>query len=166
LNAKSLFIALDADAGVTIAGYTETLPVHADIDIQMPDLQDLISLDAFTNLVLWGDYRFTLQGIAINVTIEIQNPNDVSIQAEDLTVSVYRVDGEEETFIASKNIGDGIAPIDGNVRVAGSLTLPYRSLLRLPDWLLVTVSSNMSIPGIDVTLPVSISEYQDLHYFR
>ena len=172
LNAERLTVELDADAGVTLAGYTESLEVHADMTLLMPDLQNLIPVDQMTDLVLWGDYRLTLRGILVNVTIEVVNPNDISIQSNDLTVSIYRVDGEDETFIVSKNIGSGIAPIGGKLTVAGDLTIPYRSLLRaeghfgLPDWLLVSVSANMSVPGLDVILPVRIVEYQDLQYFK
>jgi len=172
LNAERLTVELDAEAGVTLAGYTESLEVHADMTLLMPDLQNLIPVDQMTDLVLWGDYRLTLRGILVNVTIEVVNPNDISIQSNDLTVSIYRVDGEDETFIVSKNIGSGIAPIGGKLTVAGDLTIPYRSLLRaeghfgLPDWLLVSVSANMSVPGLDVILPVRIVEYQDLQYFK
>ena len=172
LNAERLTVELDAEAGVTLAGYTESLEVHADMTLLMPDLQNLIPVDQMTDLVLLGDYRLTLRGILVNVTIEVVNPNDISIQSNDLTVSIYRVDGEDETFIVSKNIGSGIAPIGGKLTVAGDLTIPYRSLLRaeghfgLPDWLLVSVSANMSVPGLDVILPVRIVEYQDLQYFK
>jgi len=172
LNADVLVMSLSGSAGISLAGIEKSLSLSTSADIQMPDLNSLLSQTLPTDLVMRGDYRTTFSGLLINVTIEIINPNEIDIQAEDLTVSVYRVDQEDETFITRAELDGGIAEADSSFLTQSDVTIPYRSLVYvpghfgLPDWICVRVYANMSIPGIDATLWVGICEYQDMHIFR
>jgi hypothetical protein len=172
LNAHVLSMSLSGSAGLSIAGMNKSVSLDTSATIHLPDLNALLSETLPTDLEMRGDYRLTLSGVRINVTIEVINPNNIDIQTEDLTVSVYRVDNDEETFIAQVNLGGGIALAGDSYLAQGDVVLPYRSFLRapghfgLPDWMCVRVYANMSVPGIDTALWVGICEYQDMNVFR
>ena len=173
LNAQTLIVNMSALAGAEIAGFNKSMAVSTTAQIILPDLEELLSSETPTDVVIWGDYKFTWNGVVLNVTLEFSNPNKVTFIARDVTCAIYRVDGDREQLIGSGVLEEGVIPAEKTTTLLqGEVEIPYSKFFTsdigrgIPDWLLLSVRANLTIPGVDHSIWIGINGYQDLHPFK
>ena len=172
LNFKNLTININGRAGARIAGINESIPFLVKIQTNVPDISKLLSPDKPTDIVIKGDYKFTLNGLRDDLILEINNPNKIDIEARDLIVSIFLIDGGEKGFIGETRLEEGIAKAESVTQFKGQIIIPYSKLIPkigerlLPDEMLITVRANVTIPGINQTLWVGVTGYQDFRLFK
>ena len=172
LNAKMLMVNMSATAGVKIAGFNKSIVVDTTAQITMPNLEELFPSDKPTDFIIWSDYKLTREGIAIDISLEMINPNKISIVANNITATLIGIKDDHEQIIGSTDIGNGVAPAESSILLHGQLTLPYSNLFmsngrrNLPDWLLLQVRANVSIQGLEQSLWAGVTGCHDMHPFR
>jgi hypothetical protein len=170
VDAETLFILVEGDAGIHIAGIAKTLPLAVEAELQLPQLEEIIAFNAPTDLSIKADTRATLRGIVSDLTLEMKNPNNISLIARDITFILLRVDNDQEQLIGKTMIDDAYVEKGNTTIVTGEILMPYSKLFSLrygllPDYLKLTVRANVTIPGINQILWIGVSGYQDLHMF-
>ena len=175
LNAKEVTISMNAVAGAKIAGIDKNISFSSDSSITMPDIEELLAVDDPTNLVIKADYRLTLRGFIVNVSIEFKNPNKVSLVLRNLSAFLYTVTDDVESLVGVETLAEGTVPPGSEMSLLyAEYIIPYRDIFfgfgnggrGIPDWLIVTVQGELSLPGLNFGLYTAISGYQDLHPFR
>ena len=89
---QEIRILFQANVGATIAGFSKTLPVSAELSLPVPSLQELLNSDVPIEISLYGTFNLRLTGVLVNISFEIQNPYVIDLYTNDLTVKVWRVD--------------------------------------------------------------------------
>ncbi|MFH1101986.1 MAG: hypothetical protein V1726_08150 [Methanobacteriota archaeon] len=172
LNAKTVTMNTLIRAGVKAAGLEKMVDVDVQTRVTMPSLHTLISSEKPLDLIIYGDYRITLNGVLVNVTLEINNPHNITLLAKDLSVTIYEVKNNEKHEIGYGIIDDGVVPPHETLRLNGIIELPKTRLLTLvrgmlsSDWISTTVQGNLTVPGLETGIWFGISGYEDLHPFR
>ncbi len=172
LNYKTIIITVTGKAGARIAGINETLPISVEAEIKVPDISNLLAPNIPTDIAIIGDYKLSLKGLIDDIVLEIDNPNKIDLEARDITVSVFYLNNGEKTLIAETALEEGIVKAQSKEGFKGQLIIPYSKLfLRtggrlLPDQMLITVRANVTIPGINQTIWVGVTGYQDFRFFN
>ena len=112
-------------------------------------------------------------GFTSYMILEIINPNKIALVARDIVFSIYRVDKDEETLIGDCTVEEAEVGPENTTFIPAEVSLSLKSLLKgqrkilldPPDALFVIVRTNVTIPGLEYTLWVGVSGYQDLHVF-
>jgi len=172
LNYKAIIINISGRAGARIAGINETVPISIEAEIKVPDISNLLAPHVPTDVLIIGDYKFSLKGLIDDITLEIDNPNKIDIEARDITVTVFYLNDGEKTFIGETSLEEGIVKAQSKEDFKGQLIIPYSKLFPkiggrlLPDQMLITVRANVTIPGINQTIWVGVTGYQDFRLFN
>jgi len=172
LNYKTIIINVSGRVGARIAGINETLPISIEAEIKVPDISNLLAPNIPTDVMIIGDYKFSLRGLLDDIVLEIDNPNKIDIEARDITVSVFYINAGEKTFICETPLEEGIVKAQSKAGFKGQLLIPYSKLFPrtggrlLPDQMLITVRANVTIPGINQTIWVGVTGYQDFRFFN
>lgn len=171
-NANSIYANISTTVGVKIAGINKTLNISTSIKSNIPDIQELLSMDTPTEAIIDADLRATLTGFVSQMSLEITNPNKIDLLAKDVTFIVMRIDDDEETVLGQTVIDEGFIGAQNSTTLYADIKLPYRKIFFsrgngfLPDALEVIVRANITVPGIEKTVWIGVSGYQDLHIFR
>jgi LEA14-like dessication related protein len=172
LNAKTLQMVLTTEAGATIAGINKTLPVSTTIDIGIPDFREFIPSDPPLELSIDIDFVRARGGLEGNVTLKVINPTKIPLVARDLVVDYYRVKGNQQNLMAIGSLGTGELVPENTTYFYGDIFLSYTKLLNrsaggfIPDRVFAELRTNISLSGVNVSIPVAIGSYIDLHLFR
>ena len=172
LNAKKLHMVLATEAGATIAGINKTLPVSTTIDIGIPDFKQFIPSDPPLELSLNIDFQKAKGGLKGNMTLEVINPTKIPLVARNLVIDYYRVVKNQKTLIAVGTLGSGELVPENTTYFYGNLFLSYAKLFNLssgdffPDMVFAQLRADISLSGVNISLPVAIGSYIDLHFFR
>ncbi len=172
LNAKKLLISLDAEAGANIAGINKSLPITAAIEITIPDLNDFIPADTPLELSLGVDLQRIRGGLKGNMTIEVYNPTKIPLIASDLVVLYYGVKNNQKYYVAEGSMESGELTPQGTTYLYGDIVLMYSKLLNfsaggfLPDMVFAQLRASISIPGVNLKIPVAIGSYIDFKPLR
>lgn len=172
LNAKKLLISLDAEAGANIAGINKSLPITAAIEIAIPDLNDFIPADTPLELSLGVDLQRIRGGLKGNMTIEVYNPTKIPLIASDLVVLYYGVKNNQKYYVAEGSMESGELTPEGTTYLYGDIVLMYSKLLNfsaggfLPDMVFAQLRASISIPGVNLKIPVAIGSYIDFKPLR
>ncbi len=169
LNAETLHIQLSGDARVLFGGVEKNLPLNAIATVHMPQLEELLAPDQLADVAIWADFRCTLNGVAGDIMLETVNPTKIDLEARDIRCLLYRVDDKAHELIAETTIEDGILKAENTTVQTGEIVIPYRSLISskgLPDWMRITITANLSLPGLDQSMYIGLTGYQDYRYFR
>ena len=172
LNFKNLTININGRAGARIAGINESIPFLVKIKIGVPDISKLLSPDTPTDIIIKGDYKLTLEGLKDDLILEINNPNKIDIEARDILVSFFLINGEEKKFLGETRLEEGIVKAKSVGQFKGQIIIPYSKLLPetgehlLPDEMLTIVRANLSIPGISQTIWVGVNGYLDFRLLK
>ena len=172
LNAKKLLISLDAEAGANIAGINKSLPITAAIEITIPDLNDFIPADTPLELSLGVDLQRIRGGLKGNMTIEVYNPTKIPLIASDLVVLYYGVKNNQKYYVAEGSMESGELTPEGTTYLYGDIVLMYSKLLNfsaggfLPDMVFAQLRASISIPGVNLKIPVAIGSYIDFKPLR
>lgn len=171
LNAQSLIVNLSSVAGVKIAGINKSIPFSIDTHINIPGLDDILSMDAPTDAIIKSDMKATFRGFISYMTLEVNNPNKIGLIARDVTFSIYRADGDEKKLVGRSIIEEEEVGAENSTEIKTQILLPYSKLFLslgkrfLPDALFVLIRANITIPGVDSHIWVGVSGYQDMHPF-
>jgi LEA14-like dessication related protein len=172
LNAKKLHMVLSTEAGATIAGFNKRLPVAATIDVAIPNFAQYIPISKPLELALNIDFVKTRGGLKGNMTLEVINPTKIHFIARDLVVDYYRVKKNQKTFIIEGSLGTGELIPEDITYFHGEIILPFNKLLNFsgggiyPDMMFAQLRANVSLFGVNQSLPVAIGSYIDMKLFR
>jgi hypothetical protein len=171
LNANTLSMNTEGNVTVIIAGMKKTMNLSISAEIAPPDLTQLLSNQP-TDASLTGKYKFTLKGLQDHIIFEIKNPNKLTLLATDITVQIYRIDRDAQRLICNGTLPDGVITAQNTTILEGDMLIPYLHLLphlgeRLfADQLQVTIRTNITIPGVNQTIWVGMTGYQDFPIHR
>jgi len=172
LNAKKLSIALHADAGANIAGINKSLPLSAQIEITIPNLEEFVPPDKPLELSLDIDLYRTRGGLKGNMTLEVLNPTKIPFIASDLVVMYYGVKNNQKYLVAEGPFGSGELVPESTTYFHGEMILSYSKLFNfsgkgfLPDKVFAQLRTKISLPDVNIFIPVAIGSYIDLHLLR
>jgi len=172
LNAKKLSIALHADAGANIAGINKSLPLSAQIEITIPNLEEFVPPDKPLELSLDIDLSRARGGLKGNMTLEVINPTKIPFIATDLVVMYYGVKNNQKYLVAEGPFGSGELVPESTTYFHGDMMLYYSKLLNfsgkgfLPDKVFAQLRTKISLPGVNIYIPVAIGSYIDFHLLR
>jgi LEA14-like dessication related protein len=172
LNADTLIVTMSGDAGVHLVGTHKILSLETTAEIKMPDLNDLFPSDILSDVSIGVDFRGTLRGLLGEIVLQTINPYKLSLEVTDIELLVYRLDGTDSELIASAPIEDGVLQAQNTTIQRGEILIPYKGLyfhngkIGLPDLMKITVQANVTIPGLDHTMWVGLTGYQDVYLFR
>lgn len=178
LNAEVLTINVSGGVGMKIVGINKSLSFSSEVQIKIPHLEDIFSMDSPTEALINADMKLTRWGFlnwgfTSYMILEMRNPNKIGLIARDIIFSIYRVDNEKETLIGDCTVNETEVGPENTTFIRAQIYLPIDSLLKgqrrflpeLPDGLLVVVRANVTIPGLDQAFWVGVSGYQDLHIY-
>ena len=172
LNAKKLLINMEGTAGANIAGFEKNLPLDITAVVNIPDLKEIIlPKDNPTVLSIKVDGKLALKGFLSNATLIVNNTFKVDLALRNTTVKMLIAHGDEEQLLGKTNIEEEIIVEAGNAKsVNCEITIPFSKILSAniisSDWLLISVSADLTIRGIDTAVYLEIKGYQDIHMFR
>jgi LEA14-like dessication related protein len=171
LNAKQLFITLDAEAGATIAGINKSLPLSSTIEIVVPDLKDYVPQDTPVELSLDIDLKRGRGGLNGSMTLEVLNPTKIPLIASDIVVWYYVVKDHQKYFVGKGSLGTGELVPENTTYFYGDMLLLYSKLFfqgkgLLPDAVFAQLRANITLGGVNLYLPVAIGSYIDMHMLR
>jgi len=171
IDATRVHMMVEGDVILTIAGIRKTMDLSLDATIIPPRLEQLLS-DLPTDASLTGKYKLTLTGLLDQISFTIVNPNNLTFQATDITVSIYRVDRDTQRLMCNGTLEDGIISsqnttiLQGDMLISYSQLLPRRGERVFADQLQVILRANITIPGINQTLWIGVIGYQDFPFHR
>ena len=172
LNAKKLLIDLHADAGAHVAGVNKSLPISAQIEITIPNLEEFVPPDKPLELSLDIDLYRTRGGLKGNMTLEVLNPTKIPFIASDLVVMYYGVKNNQKYLVAEGPFGSGELVPESTTYFHGEMILSYLKLFNfsgkgfLPDKVFAQLRTKISLPDVNIFIPVAIGSYIDLHLLR
>ena len=172
IDAETLRMILNGKFIVFAAGIRKPMNLSVHADIIPPSLEQLLS-EIPTEASLTGNYRYTFkEGLRDEITFKIKNPNKLTLVATDLTVKIYRVDQNKSRVISNGTLPDGIIYPQSTTVLQGDMFIPL-SLIRprlgerfIPDQLQVVLRANVTIQGINQTIWVGVTGYQDFPFHR
>lgn len=172
LNAKTLYMTLQADVIVLIAGMKKTMNLSIGAEIIPPRLEQLLS-DLPTDVSLTGKYTYTLkEGVHDQIIFEIKNPNKLTFLATNITVKIYRIDKNNTRLICNGTLADGVITPQNTTILQGDMVIPLSQLWpqvgeRLfADRLQVILRANITIQGLNQTIWIGVIVYQDYPFPR
>jgi LEA14-like dessication related protein len=173
LDAKTLQMTFKGDIIIFVAGIRKSMNLSVNADLVPPRLERLLS-DLPTEASLTGNYRYTLKGgLHDQITFKIKNPNKITLLATDITVKIYRVDGNKTRQISNGTLPDGIIAQQNTTVLQGDMVIPLTKLWPrlgerfIPDQLQVVLRANITIQGFNQTIWIGVIGYQEflLHRF-
>jgi LEA14-like dessication related protein len=172
LNAKKLSITLHANAGAHIAGVNKSLPITAQIEIAIPNLEEFVPQDTPLELSLDIDLSRTRGGLKGNMTLEVINPTKIPFLATDLVVMYYGVKNDKKYLVAEGSFGSGELAPENTTYFHGEMTLSYAKLLNFsgkgffPDKVFAQLWAKITLSDVNIYIPVAIGSYIDFHLLR
>ena len=172
LNAKKLIINMEGVAGATVAGFEKNLPLDISTVVNIPDLEEiLLPKDYPTVLSIKVDGKLTLKGFLSNATLVVNNTLKVDLALRNTTIKMLVAHGDDEQLLGETTIEEEIIVKAGNTKnVNSEIIIPFSKILSADllsaDWLLISVSADLTIRGLDAAVYLEIRGYQDIHMLR
>jgi LEA14-like dessication related protein len=179
INGTLLFKAVDANSinanlsgmiGVTAAGINKTLPFSVEIQFLVPDPIKLLGLNGSFDFNLTGNFKLRMRGVICYIDFSIYNPSKIPIDARDLVCTIYRLDKNTTRLLGQQNMTPCTIEPKQEECLSTNIILPYFKLLFsggrriLPDWFILTMRGNISISGVNRSLPIAITGYLEPHF--
>jgi len=171
LNANKLIINMNGIAGANIAGFEKNLPVNINAAVNIPDLEDiLLPKENPTVLSIKVDGKITLGGYLNNVTLVINNTFKVDLALRKTSVKLLIESQGENKLLGEAVIEEEIIVEAGKTKFVNcQINIPLPKILSAvfsADWLLISVSADLTIRGINPAVYLEINGYQDIHFFK
>lgn len=166
LNAKSLTMNLNGSITVIVAGIQKTMNLSIQTEIIPPDISSLLS-DIPTEASLSGDYKIIRGGLRDHITFNIYNPHNITLLATNVVVFIYRVDDGTQRLLCNGVLPDGIIVPQTKTSIQGDMVIPWSQIRHqkgeriIMDRLAVTIRANITIQGLNQTIRIAITGYQD-----
>jgi hypothetical protein len=114
---------------------------------------------------------FLSWGFTSYMNLEIRNPNKIGLLAKDVVFSIFRDFEGEQTLIGKYVSNETEVGAENSTFIPAEIYLPIAKLFKgqriilpqLPDGILVVVETNLTIPGLEETVWIGVSGYQDMH---
>ena len=170
-NAKKLFINLDGAFGVNIAGFEKSLPLNISVVFNIPDLEEiLLPQDYPTILAIKVDGKLSLRGFLTEIDLLINNTLKVDLALRNTTVKLIIANGDEK-LLGESSIEEEIIITAGKAKnVSCEAIIPFSKLLSSnllsANWLIISVSADLTIRGLEPSVYLEIRGYQDIHILR
>ena len=172
LDARILYMTLQADVIVLIAGMKKTMNLSISAEITPPRLEQLLS-DLPTDVSLTGKYKYSLkEGLHDQIIFEIKNPNKLTFLATNITVKIYRIDKNNTRLICNGTLANSVITPRNTTIIQGDMVIPLSQLWpqageRLfADRLQVILRANITIEGLNQTIWIGVIVYQDFPFPR
>ena len=173
LNSEKINITFNSKAVATIAGFQKELPINIVSTINAPDLRELLPSNYPTEIVLISDYRASLRGIENDIIFVAKNPNNIDFIAKDIVLTINRIDDKTKTLVCQGIIEDGMLKGNDTTLLNGSFVIPYSKIFYppaggklVPNWLEVSLRTNITVQGLDQYFWVGMVIYQDLNLLK
>lgn len=171
LDAKNIHANLTGNVIINAAGIRKSLPFFMNIQFPMPNIASLLSINKSFNFILSGDFKFQLQGVLCTVEFSIYNPSEIPLEARNLICNIYRQDQNETQLLGRQNMSPCTIEPKNKVCLDTQIQLSYRKLLFsgtqriLPDWFILEIIGDISIEGINQSIPITITGNLSPHFF-
>ena len=171
LNAKKLYINLQAEAGINIAGVEKSLPISSMIEITVPDFNEFIPSDKPLELELKPDLQLAQGELKSKMTLEVINPTKIPFFASNIVVTYYGVTDNKKYYITEGSLGSGEFIPESTTYFYGEALLPYSKIINLtgqvifPEMIFARLSVKLFLSGTNLSVPVSIGSYIDMKPF-
>jgi len=178
LNAKTLFINLSASSGMKIAGISKSIDIATEIQIDVPNLGEIISTDTPTEAFIDADMKFKRNGFLSwgfisYMTLKIINPNKIDFIIKDVVFSIYRVDDVSQNLVGQCVVNESFVEAENTTSIPAEVYLPLKLIIKgqrlflpqMPNGFFVIIRANVTISGIDQGFWIGVSGYQDLRMF-
>lgn len=171
LNAEMLVINMSGIAGAKIAGFEKNLSFNIQTRIMVPDLEELLlAKDKPIILSIKVDEKLTLKGIVFYVAMEVNNSYKVDLLIKNIVGRVYTADDDGHHLIGENDkVEDILAEVGTSGLSKCEILVPFSNLFPIrwsTDWIMVSVSGNVAIKGVDQSVYLEIRGYHDIHLFR
>lgn len=172
LDAETLHMTMTGQFIVFVIGIRKQMNLSIGADIIPPCLELLLS-EIPTEASLTGNYRYSLKnGLRDEITFKIKNPNKLTLLATDITVKIYRVDNNKTRVISNGILPDSIISPQNTTIIQGDMFIPLAQVRPrlgerfIPDQLQVTLRANITIEGLNQTIWIGVTGYQDFPFHR
>jgi len=172
LNAEMVTINISATANAKIADFNKSLPFYAEIKMNIPDIGTLLSSDSPLDIIVKGDFKLSIDGLTAEMTLEINNPAKIALEAKDVIVSLYEVNNDIKQLIGECKLNEGIIEKENMTALKGKTVIPYSRLITpkdgniIPEGILIMASGNVTVQGLNQFIWIRIGGYQNLHPFK
>jgi len=172
LNAEMVTINISATAKAKIADFNKSLPFYAEIKMNVPDIGTLLSSDSPFDVIIKGDFKLSMDGLTAEMTLEINNPNKIALEAKDVIVSLYEVNNDIKQLIGECKLNDGIIEKENTTVLKGKTVIPYSRLITpkdgniIPEGIQMMARGNITIQGLNQFIWIGFGGYQHLHFFK
>jgi LEA14-like dessication related protein len=167
-NEKNIDLNLSGTVGATIAGFEKNLSFNIISRIITPNLQELIfSEDKPTILSVKIKGRFTISGYLFEIIMEVDNTYKVDLIFRNSTSEIYYVKNGDHQFIGKCDKIEDIIVKSGEKSITEcEILVPYSkffSIDRSTDWIMNTVTSKISIVGVNQSVFFEVRGYQEIN---
>jgi LEA14-like dessication related protein len=167
-NEEHVNLNLSGIVGATIAGFEKNLSFDIKNKVIMPNLEEIMfSKDKSTILSVKIKGKLTLRGYLFEILMGVENTYKVDIEFRNITSEIYFVKNDDHRFIGKcENVEDIVVESGSKDVSTCEILVPYSKLFPFDlstDWIMNSVSSRISIVGINQSLFFEIRGYQDFN---
>ncbi|MBN2603286.1 MAG: hypothetical protein JXA91_04045 [Candidatus Thermoplasmatota archaeon] len=166
LNYQKLFVKFNAEVGLLMAGIDQSREINTQVEISVPNIEELIPSDKKISSALRSDSKITIKGFISDVTFEVNNPTKINFVAQEILIEYYRIDNNEKTLLANTSINGGNISPEGKTFFKGNFLIPFSKVQWykfIPDWYFIQIWAKMSLPGVNQSMWIGVSSYIDVH---
>ncbi len=171
LDAKQILMNLSGEAGIQAAGIKKSIPFSIEIQFIVPAPGTFLSLNNTFNFILSGDFKIRARGILSTIDFTIYNPSKIPLDARDLICSIFRFDDNKTRLLGTQNMTPCTVEPKNEECVSTQILIPYIKFLFsgahqiIPDWFILTIKGNISISGINRSIPFAVTGNLSPHFF-
>ncbi|UCF49533.1 MAG: hypothetical protein JSU91_07230 [Thermoplasmatales archaeon] len=171
LNAEKIMLNIDGVAGAKIAGFEKDLAFGTEINLIVPDLEELIfSKDKPVQLSIKANNKLTLKGILTEINLEMINTYNVELTLRDTICRLYTVKNDELNLLGENTIDEELSVIPGETGNAFSeIIVPFSKIFTVnptSEYMMVSVTAKLTIKGLDAAVYVELRGYTDFHILQ
>ena len=171
LNAEKILLNIDGVAGAKIAGFEKDLAFGTQINLIVPDLEELIfSKDKPVLLSIKANNKLTLKGILTEINLEMINTYNVELTLRDTICRLYMVKNDELNLLGENTIEGELSVIPGEKGNSFcEIIVPFSKIFTVnpsSEYMMVSVTARMTIKGLDAAVYIELRGYTDFHIFQ
>jgi LEA14-like dessication related protein len=171
LNAEKIMLNIDGVAGAKIAGFEKDLAFGTQINLIVPDLEELIfSKDKPVQLSIKANNKLTLKGLVTDINLEMINTYNVELTLRDTICRLYTVKNDELNLLGENTIEGELSVIPGETgNSLCEIIVPFSKIFTVnptSEYLMVSVTARLTIKGLDAAVYVELRGYTDFHIFN
>jgi len=166
LNYEKLLVKFNAEVGLLMAGIDQSREINTQVNISVPNIEELIPSDKRISSSLRSDSKITIKGFVSDVTFEVNNPTKINFVAQEIRIEYYRIDNNEKTLLANTSINGGNISPEEKTIFKGEFLIPFSKVQWykfIPDWYFMQIWAKMSLPGVNQSMWIGVSSYIDVH---